>query len=108
MIAIRIITALNESYNGRLIIKFGKHRIVLPNEEHKRIYLGKRRYRELINTSIIKEMPLNQTFEYHFHLPKRIKENLIITEPIKNQPVKEEIKVEIKKRKNLFKRLFGL
>jgi hypothetical protein len=109
MIATRIISAENEIYNGRLIIKFDRHRIVLPNNNSKRMYLGKRRYRELMNSAVSKDIPLRYTDEYLYHLPKKLKESIVFDEPVKVQPVKTQVVTEEPiKQKRFFRSLFGL
>lgn len=60
---------------GRLFIRMDKHRIILPNEKYKRIYLSKKRTRLLeANTLKFWEFAFEDTWYYHNHAPKAIKE----------------------------------
>lgn len=109
MKAIRITSTEQDLYLNRLIIKFGKHTIVLPNETYKRKYLGKRRYRELMSLSTTKEVDLKYTYEYKYHIPKKIKDNIILQKTPKIQPVKNQVVTEeIKKPKSFLQSLFGI
>lgn len=97
--------------NYRLLVKIGRSRIVLPDNAHKRTYLGNRRYRELLSYLIDEgfRQDIRTTPVYFYHAPKSIRKY------VDSQPV-QEIKVApipvmenkpLEKKSSFLKRIFG-
>lgn len=97
-----------KSLQGRYLIKIQRHRVIVPDWSNKRLYLGKRRCRELLAnaTELDRELEYEKLSVYK-HAPKAFKEHIqsLPKKVISKQPQKQEVIQEVKK--SFWKRLFS-